>query len=467
MQTIVIDPRRTATAELCDQHLQIKAGSESDAVLFLGLLKFLSDHDGLNQEWVEQYTNGIEAALEAAAEWTLSEVAAFTGLSETEVRVFYQLYLNHKKVVTVYSQGVNQSHKGTDTVNTIINVHLATGRIGSEGCGPLSVTGQPNAMGGREVGGLANMLACHMDLENHQHQSLVQRYWNSPNIAKKPGLKAIDLFSAVKSGEIKALWIMATNPADSMPNANEVSDAIAECPFVVVSDVMGETDTARQADVLLPAAAWSEKDGTVTNSERRVSRQTAFRTAPAAARPDWWAVARVAQKMGYTEAFDYASASEIFAEYAGLSGFENDGTRDFDISKFKAITPEEYHSLKPFQWPQAERGAGDFNAAAKRFFANGGFYTPDRKARLVAVSVEHQNTTVSHISPSFVLNTGRIRDQWHTMTRTGISPRLSSHLGEPFVEINPQDASKLKIADATIVDVESVYGAVRLSLIHI
>lgn len=283
---------------------------------------------------------------------------------------------------------------------------------------------------------------------------------------------------------------MATNPADSMPNANEVSDAIAACPFVVVSDVMGKTDTARLADVLLPAEAWSEKDGTVTNSERRVSRQTAFRTAPAGARPDWWAVARVAQKMGYTEAFDYACASEIFAEYAGLSGFENDGTRDFDISAFKKISAGEYNSLKPFQWPQSGPGTGHITGETKRFFSDGGFYTPDGKARVIAVAVEGvaANATkaisddctqakLSEVtsdlpgqseyqgkvaSQSFILNTGRIRDQWHTMTRTGISPRLSSHLGEPFVEINPQDAHQLKIEGSTIVIVQSVYGTALL-----
>ncbi len=486
IKTVVLDPRVTATAEQCDSHLQIKAGGESDAVLYLGLLRFLAEHNGLNHTWIEQHTNGIDQALEAAAGWTLAKVAAATGLAVSEVRAFYQLYLDHKKIVTVYSQGVNQSHKGTDTVNAIINVHLATGCIGSEGCGPFSVTGQPNAMGGREVGGLANMLACHMDLENEQHQSLVKRYWNSPRIANKPGLKAIDLFNAVKDGRIKALWVMATNPADSMPNADVVSDAIAACPFVVVSDVMAQTDTATVADVLLPARAWSEKDGTVTNSERRISRQSSFRTAPGSARPDWWAIAKVAQKMGYVEAFDYASASEIFAEYAGLSGFENNGSRDFDISAFESITHQEYDALKPFQWPQSSH----VSQLTKRFFSNGGFYTADGKANFIAVTSEDlANTNAKaddekHLraialanrsranqhtvdqgegaSRLFNLNTGRIRDQWHTMTRTGISARLSAHLGEPFVEINPSDARDLNIQSASIVDVFSPYGTTRL-----
>ncbi|MCL4137745.1 UNVERIFIED_CONTAM: hypothetical protein GTU68_016696, partial [Idotea baltica] len=450
MRTVVIDPRRTATAELCNSHLRIKGGGESDAALYLGLLHFLAEHDALDHDWVEKHTGGIDQALEAASTWVLDKVADFTGLSVADVRTFYLLYLNNKKVVTVYSQGVNQSHKGTDTVNAIINVHLATGLIGSEGCGPFSITGQPNAMGGREVGGLANMLACHMDLENEQHQSLVQRYWNSPNVASKAGLKAVDLFNAVKEGKIKALWVMATNPADSMPNANVVADAIAGCPFVVVSDVMAQTDTAKVADVLLPAMAWSEKDGTVTNSERRISRQMAFRTAPENARPDWWPIAKVAQKMGYIDAFSYTCASDIFAEYAGLSGFENNGTRDFDISAFKSITNKQYDSLTPFQWPQAEYEA----PRTRRFFSDGSFYTQDGKARLIEVKVEGTTVTDSN-KGTFTLNTGRIRDQWHTMTRTGMSPRLSSHLGEPFVEINPRDALELKIEASTIVHVQS------------
>lgn len=486
LQTVVIDPRRTATAEQCDNHLQIKGGGESDAVLYLGLLRYLAERDCLDLEWIEQHTNGIDQALESASSWTIEKVAETVGLSVTEVLAFYKLYQNHPKIVTVYSQGVNQSHKGTDTVNAIINVHLATGRIGKKGCGPFSVTGQPNAMGGREVGGLANMLACHMDLENAQHQSLVQRYWNSPTIAKKQGLKAIDLFKAVKSRKIKALWVMATNPVDSMPNANDVAEAIAACPFVVVSDVTAQTDTAALADVLLPARAWSEKDGTVTNSERRVSRQAGFRTAPEAARPDWWAIAKVAQFMGYQAAFDYDNPSEIFAEYAGLSGFENNGTRDFDISAYQSITSAEYDKLKPFKWPQTATGVGNHD----RFFADGGFYTPDRKAKLIAIDVKQPNNEVStarsqqtgkFVSPGsvdasdtsknsklaessdrFLLNTGRIRDQWHTMTRTGLSARLSSHLGEPFVEINPEDAKKLAIEDASIVDVKSLFGTSRL-----
>src|SRR6185437_7746341 len=242
-----------------------------------------------------------------------------------------------EKTVTVYSQGVNQSLSGTDKVNAIINCHLATGRIGKPGMGPFSVTGQPNAMGGREVGGLANTLAAHMDIENPEHRARVQRFWQSPTIATKPGLKAVDMFRAVGDGSIKALWIMATNPVVSMPDADRVEAAIRGCPFVVVSDVVAETDTLRHAHAKLPAAAWGERDGTVTNSERCISRQRPFLPPPGEARADWRIISDVAKRMGYAEAFDYSSPAEIFAEHAALSVFDNGGDRDFDIGACAGI----------------------------------------------------------------------------------------------------------------------------------
>ena len=252
---------------------------------------------------------------------------------------FYDLFLRHERTVTVYSQGVNQSSAGTDKVNAIINCHLATGRIGRPGMGPFSVTGQPNAMGGREVGGLANMLAAHMDLDDaappRSRAALLEARRASPT---KPGLKAVDLFRAVGDGRIKALWIMATNPVDSMPEADAVRSALQRCPFVVVSDITAETDTAACAHVLLPSLGWGEKDGTVTNSERRISRQRAFLPAPGEARADWWQIAEVGKRLGFAAAFSYRNAAEIFAEHAGLSAFENDGSRDFDIGAYADIS---------------------------------------------------------------------------------------------------------------------------------
>ncbi|RUV82523.1 nitrate reductase, partial [Mesorhizobium sp. M5C.F.Ca.IN.020.14.1.1] len=328
MKVALIDPRRTMTAGIADMHLAIAA--DGDVALFTGLLAYLGKNDALDRAYIAAHTTGFEGAI-AASSLDLAGIAAATGLGEDELVRFYSLFAATAKTVTVYSQGVNQSSSGTDKVNAIINCHLATGRIGKPGTGPFSVTGQPNAMGGREVGGLANMLAAHMEIENPEHRSRVQRFWSAPAIAEKPGLKAVEMFQAVADGRIRALWIMATNPVDSMPDADAVEAAIKACPFVVVSDVLAMTDTVRHAHVRLPAAAWGEKDGSVTNSERRISRQRAFLPVPGEARADWWIIAEVAKRMGIAEAFSYASPAAIFAEHAALSAFENHGARDFDI----------------------------------------------------------------------------------------------------------------------------------------
>ena len=469
---VVIDPRKTATAELADIHLPIRTGGESDAVLFSGLLHYLQKNNALDHAWIDEHTTGFGSASAMAKALSLEKVAERVGLTSKQVEQFYAQFLRTQKVVTVYSQGVNQSHRGTDTVNSIINVHLATGRIGRKGCGPFSVTGQPNAMGGREVGGLANMLACHMDIENETHRSIVQRYWGSPAIASKPGLKAVDMFDAVQSGQIKALWVMATNPVDSMPLANDVAQAISNCPFVVVSDVVAQTDTVQLANVQLPAQAWSEKSGTVTNSERRISRQRAFKSAPTHAKPDWWAVSQVARSMGFGTSFNYQTAAEIFKEYAGLSSFENSGTRDFNIGHYADIDQADYDALMPFQWPKPKSDSQTSAVDSKRFFSDGKFFTLDGKARFVAIDISNK----SHVpEPSisvdgtnetgFVLNTGRIRDQWHTMTRTGSIAKLSAHTGEPFAELNPSDAKALKIDDASLLEVFNRNGSVTVRVL--
>lgn len=452
MQVVLVDPRRTMTADMADLYLPIKA--DGDVLLFAGLLAWLADHGALDQTYVKAHTAGLAEALAAARTASLVDIAAGTGLDADQLEHFYQLFADTRRVVTIYSQGVNQSSVGTDKVNAIINCHLATGRIGRPGMGPFSVTGQPNAMGGREVGGLANMLAAHMEIERAEHRDRVQRFWRAPVIAARPGLKAVDLFRAVAGGRIKALWIMATNPVDSLPEATQVEAALRACPFVVVSDVLARTDTARHAQVLLPAAAWGEKDGTVTNSERRISRQRGFLPPPGETRPDWRIVCDVAARMGFAPAFAYASPAEIFAEHAALSGFENGGERDFDIGAHAGIDQAAYDGLAPFQWPQPQGGP----RAETRFFANGGFFTPDRKGQLVAVvPTVVQRTSRSH---PLVLNTGRVRDHWHTMTRTGKSPRLSQHLAEPYAEMHPADAGCRGIADADIVRIVTNGGSV-------
>ena len=288
MKVVTVDPRRTATAD--SPTSTWRSRPDSDVALFNALLAAIAGRGAVDAGYVAAHVTGFDAALAAAA----ATDPGATGLDAADLAAFLDLWVGTEKVVTVFSQGVNQSASGTDKVNAIINCHLATGRIGRPGMGPFSVTGQPNAMGGREVGGLSNMLAAHLDLEDPAHRALVKEFWVAPALPEKPGLKAVDLFRACGRGEIEVLWILATNPVVSMPEADAVAEAIARVPLVVVSDMFATTDTARHAHVLLPALGWGEKSGTVTNSERRVSRQRPFLAAPGEARPDWWAPPRSA-----------------------------------------------------------------------------------------------------------------------------------------------------------------------------
>jgi assimilatory nitrate reductase catalytic subunit len=450
---IVIDPRRTATAEEADLFLPIAPGM--DSVLFCGLLAELADKHALDFSYVTQYTDGFEAALAQARNVapSLEVVASRTRLPKKDVVAFYEMFRTTKRVVTAFSQGVNQSAQGTDKANAIINCHLATGRIGKTGMGPFSLTGQPNAMGGREVGGLANQLAAHMSF-TPEDIDRVGRFWNTKAMAKREGLKAVQMFEAIERGEIKALWVMATNPAVSLPRANAVRSALAKLDLFVVSENIRSNDTVESgAHVLLPAAAWGEKDGTVTNSERRISRQRAFIAMPGEAKPDWKIVAEVAARMGFGEAFIYSSAADIFREHAALSAFENKGMRDFDIGAFKTITDENYETLAPTLWPQRTK----HEPAQSRFFEAGGFFTPNGRAKLIAPAMPALAAHVTDQHP-FRLNTGRVRDQWHTMTRTGLSARLGQHLPEPFVEMNPDDARSMGVSQGEFLRVRSLHG---------
>ena len=452
-QLVVIDPRRTTTCDVAETHLPLKPGS--DTALFNGLLVHLYQQNRLDPEFLDEHVAGFWSAYRTAKEVApnVPAVAARTGLPESAVAEFYGLWGRTRKVVTVYSQGVNQSAHGSDKVNAIINCHLATGRIGQPGMGPFSVTGQPNAMGGREVGGLANQLAAHMDFAPEDVER-VQRFWQAPAIAQGPGLKAVDLFKAVADRKIKALWIMGTNPVVSMPDADQVREALRRCPLVVVSDAVADTDTMRLARIKLPALTWGEKEGTVTNSERRISRQRTFLPPPGEAKPDWWAMTQVAHRLGFEAWFPFESAAAVFREHAALSGFENENARrDFDISALADLSDTDYDALQPVQWP-LPRGA---TVGEARLFGAGGFFTADGKAHCVAIS---ERAPVHAVDDSFplVLNSGRIRDQWHTMTRTGKTARLTGHIPEPYVEIHPVDALSCGVSENVLARVHSRWG---------
>jgi len=455
---VVIDPRRTDTAGDADLFLGLKPGT--DTALFSGLLAHLADTGALDRDYIERHTSGFDDALARARgiAGSIGATALATGLSEQDVAGFFQMFGDTPRVVTLYSQGVNQSAQGTDKVNAIINCHLATGRIGRPGASPFSLTGQPNAMGGREVGGLANQLAAHMGFTPPDIDR-VRRFWKAPRIATHEGLKAVQLFEAIARGEIKALWVIGTNPAVSLPDADAARAALKKLELFVISENVRSNDTVNAgAHVLLPAQAWGEKSGTVTNSERRISRQRAFLTPPGEAKPDWWIVSEVARRLGFGAAFDFGSAADVFREHAALSAFENDGRRDFDIGALKSLSDEAFDAMAPAQWPAREDAPPQ-----QRFFAEGGFFANDRKARFIAPEIPALRTETTAGRP-LRLNTGRIRDQWHTMTRSGISPRLGQHLPEPFVEIHPDDAIRFGIVDDSFARVVTDYGQCTLKV---
>jgi len=444
LKVVVIDPRRTATCDIADLHLRLRPGS--DAGLYNGLLRAIAE----DQPIAAECFSGQRDVLAQAEAWTPEKVAQFCDLSGDVVTEFYRLFCTAPRAMTLYTMGINQSASGSDKCNAIINAHLASGKTGRVGCGPFSLTGQPNAMGGREVGGLANQLACHMNFVPEDIARL-GRFWGSDRIAATPGLMAVELFDAIGRGEVKAVWIMGTNPAVSLPDSERVNRALAACPLVIVSEVSAGTDTSRHAHVRFPAQAWGEKNGTVTNSERRISRQRPFMPVPGEARPDWWIVARIAGVLGYGEAFAWQHPHEVFCEHAALSGYENDGQRAFDISGLATLSREAYDSLAPIQWP--------VNAAhpqgCERLLSDGRGWGRDARLRMVPVTPQLPH---SADQPGLVLNTGRYRDQWHTMTRTGTVPRLMQHNPLPRVEMHPEDARRFGVEDNALVRLATPRG---------
>ncbi|MEE3045693.1 MAG: molybdopterin-dependent oxidoreductase [Pseudomonadota bacterium] len=464
---VVIDPRRTASCDIADLHLAIKPGS--DVALFNGLLAWLDQTGNTDLRYVARHVSGYEQAVaEARADCPDIETTAKkcgldqqdsadeTGSGLGKLETLFNWFAAFDRTVTVFSQGVNQSSSGSDKVNAILNCHLATGRVGKPGSSPFSVTGQPNAMGGREVGGLANQLAAHMNPNDPVDIDRVRRFWKSDALEPGEGYKAVDMFRAIETGEIKAVWIMATNPAVSLPDADRVRLALSRCPLVIASDVVNDSDTLRHAHIKLPATGWAEKSGTVTNSERRISRQRPFREAQGNAKPDWWIMTEVARAMGYGKAFKYKDPSDIFAEHAALSEFENDGMRAFDIGIWHKARKSTYDAMEPFQWPASRKHQPA--SGSQRLYGDGIFTTSSGRAKMLAVAHIAPQSRTSRDFP-LIANSGRYRDQWHTMTRTGTAARLSAHRPEPLLEIHPKDAAKFGLSDGGIARIKSSHGA--------
>ena len=449
MRLVVIDPRATDTSRAADLHLPLKPGT--DGRLFNGALAWLAEHNALDADFIDHHTEQFEDTLVAARHHAGVNWAALAddcGLALGDLQQFFDWLTTTPKTVTAWSMGINQSRSGVAKSQAIINVHLATGRIGKVGASPFSITGQPNAMGGREVGGLANQLASHRGFTETDCDA-VARFWNAPDIARKPGLKAVDLFEAAARGDIKVLWIMATNPLASLPDANRVRQALARVETVIVSDVVTDNDTLAYADVILPALAWGEKDGTVTNSERCLSRQRGFLLPPGEAKPDWWSLAEVGKRLGYKAAFNFSGPADIFAEHAALSVFEPAPNRQFGLHPLTKLTPREYDNLAPGQWPYDAKGQ-----SRARLFGDGRFATPNGRAQFIPVAPAEPDTADGQLR----LNTGRLRDQWHTMTRTGLVSRLGQHRPDFCLTLHPADAAERGLIEGQPVTITNVIG---------
>jgi len=447
LKLVVIDPRATVTARAADLHLALKPGT--DVPLFNAMLHFLFKEGLTKKEYIREKTQGLPSLKPLIDYWTPERAAEVCELPVEQIVQAARLFGTSGAALSLYCQGLNQSANGTFKNSALINLHLATGQIGRPGAGPFSLTGQPNAMGGREVGGMANLLSAHRDLASAQDRAEVAALWGVNSVPAAPGKTAVEMFEAIGRGEIKAVWIACTNPAQSMPDALAVRRALAGAEFVVVQEAFRDAETCDYAHVLLPAATWGEKEGTVTNSERRISRVRAAVPPPGEARPDWLIAAdfarRLARRLGKNVSFDYASAEDVFREHR-----ESTRGRDLDITGLSYAVLEREG---PQQWPYPE-GA---RAGRTRLYADGVFPTPSGRARFVATEYVPPAEAPDADYP-LRLTTGRLRDQWHSMTRTGLDARLFSHSPEAEVNVHPQTLTGLGIADGNLVRVASRRG---------
>jgi assimilatory nitrate reductase catalytic subunit len=456
MKVIVADPRRTDTAGIADLYLPLQPGT--DVMLFHGLLHIMLWEGWTDAAYIERHTSGFDALKALVRECTPERVAQVCGLSEEDLFTAARWFATGASTdpqargatLSLYCQGLNQSSSGTAKNASLINLHLATGQIGKPGAGPFSLTGQPNAMGGREVGGLANLLSAHRDLANPAHRAEVAALWGVQSVPDKPGLTAVELFEAAADGAVKALWIACTNPAQSMPDQRTMRRALQRAEFVVVQEAFTTPATCDFADLLLPATTWGEKEGTVTNSERRISRVRAAVPPPGEARPDWRIVVDFARRLrpGNT-LFPYDTPESIWLEHR-----ESTRGRDLDITGLSYAMLEQQG---PQQWPLRE-GLSEGKA---RLYEDGVFPTADGRARFAALPYKPLAEPRESRYP-FSLTTGRLRDQWHGMSRTGTLGRLFGHVAEPAVQLNARDMERLALADGDLVHVTSKRGSIVL-----
>jgi len=451
LKIIVSDPRLTQTCSFANLHLQLNPGT--DITLHHAIGRAIIEHGDIDLDFVKHHTEGFEKYRSSVFERTIEEAAIICGVSEGQIREAASMIGHAKGFMTMWTMGLNQSVVGVNKNLSLINLNLITGHIGKPGSGPLSLTGQPNAMGGREVGGLSNLLPAHRDLGNEQQRNEVERFWKVPlgTIPSKPGLTATEMFEALEDGRLKAIWILCTNPLISLPDVRRAEAALKKARFVVVQDISNKPETIQYADVVLPAAAWTEKEGTMTNAERRISYLHRIIDPPGEALPDSEIVTRFAKKMGYA-GFDYNSSSEIFAEHAALT----QGTNT-DIS---GLSYEVLKKQLTVQWPYPkDQNSHRDTVGTKRLFTDKQFYTQSKKAIIHSFSDENLSESLSPDFP-LILTTGRIRDQWHTMSKTGKVNKLKLHIATSFLEIHPMDAAERNLQNGDMVVVKSRRGEV-------
>ncbi len=447
VKILVVDPRKTDSANFADLHLQILPGT--DVILYNAIGKRLIDRRMIDKRFIKEHTENFEKYKKQVQDTSLREASRLCGVTVDEIKKAAQIIGQSKAFISMWAMGLNQSAIGTHKNYALLNLSLITGQVGKPGSGPFSLTGQPNAMGGREVGGMANLLAVHKDLFNAEHRQEVADFWKVDKISDKAGYTATEMFDALETGKMKAVWIVCTNPMVSMPNAHRIERALKQAKFVVVQDISNRSDTLEHADLVLPAAAWLEKEGTMTNSERRISYLPKGIEAPGEAKPDVEILCEFAQKMGF-EGFNYNSTEEIYQEYTEMTKGSN-----IDISELN------YERLKgegTFQWPVTEQQKD----GTPRLFQDKKFYTPSQKAIFNIPDFVNNISDLPNATYPLILTTGRVRDQWHTMTKTGKVSRLKTHYSTPVLELSPVDAFLNKIKNGDVVEVTSANGVVRV-----
>jgi nitrite reductase (NADH) large subunit len=443
---VVLDPRRSATAAVADLHVALRPGS--DAIFLTAVLAELWRRGGLDDTYIDAHTENFEALEAVLPDFGPERVERECGVPQTTLELVADWWAEAGATLSMWAMGVNQSAHGTDTANAVTNLHLASGQIGRPGAGPFSLTGQPNAMGGREVGAMATMLSAHRDLASENDRRELESLWGSGPIDAAPGRSAVELFAHAAEGGLDVLWIVATNPAVTLPDQANVRRALERTPLVVLQDVVGSTDTARYADLLLPAAGWGEKSGTMTNSERCVSRLHAVLPAPGEARPDWKIAAAVAARLGFGNAFAWRDDTEVWREHVSTTA-----GRDCDM---RGITPERLAST-PLRWPCPDAS----HPGTPRLYVDGRFQTSSGRARFVVPQRLRVAEAPSAGTP-IALTTGRVRDQWHTMTKTGRVARLLGHAPVPELELSPLDASRIGVENGDPVRVTASRGEFRM-----